>query len=350
MNFPNAPGPADSSGRARLPSKLSPMLATPGVPPRGDAGWAYEMKWDGVRALAFIEDRQLRLASRTGRDITVAYPELTGLGPAAGVQLLLDGEVVAFDDGRPSFAQLQQRMHVTSAVQAARLSGQVPGVLPDLRCPVRGRAPAAGPAVCPQAGAPGGAGSFERRQLADPALLHGVRGRRRAGGIPRAGPGRHRGQTAGLPVPARAAVRGVAEDQEHPPPGGRRRRVETRRGGKDWPARLPAGRRAEPPPAWSTPGMSAPASPGRRSSCSATGWPPGSSPPARSRVRGCRARTPGERSGSGRTWSSTWPSRCGHRRAGSAPPPIKGCATTRIPPRSSAQPQGPLRSALPPRC
>ena len=83
MNFPNAPGPADSSGRARLPSKLSPMLATPGVPPRGDAGWAYEMKWDGVRALAFIEDGQLRLASRTGRDITVAYPELTALGPAA---------------------------------------------------------------------------------------------------------------------------------------------------------------------------------------------------------------------------------------------------------------------------
>ena len=60
------------------------MLATPGVPPHGDAGWAYEMKWDGVRALAFIEDGQLRLASRTGRDITVAYPELTALGAAAG--------------------------------------------------------------------------------------------------------------------------------------------------------------------------------------------------------------------------------------------------------------------------
>ncbi len=64
---------------------------------------------------------QLRLASRTGRDITVAYPELSALGPAAGnAKLLLDGEVVAFDDGRPSFAQLQQRMHVTSAAQAVR--------------------------------------------------------------------------------------------------------------------------------------------------------------------------------------------------------------------------------------
>jgi len=102
------------------------MFATPGVLPGNDAGWAYEMKWDGVRALAFIEDGQLRLASRTGRDITVAYPELSALGPASGTQLLLDGEVVAFDDGRPSFAQLQQRMHVTSAAQAARLSAQIP--------------------------------------------------------------------------------------------------------------------------------------------------------------------------------------------------------------------------------
>ena len=123
---PEAQEPADGPGRAGLPAKLSPMLAVPGALPGDDAGWAYEMKLDGVRALAFIDDGELRLASRTGRDITVAYPELSALGPAAGTQLLLDGEVVAFDDGRPSFAQLQQRMHVTSATQAVRLSGQIP--------------------------------------------------------------------------------------------------------------------------------------------------------------------------------------------------------------------------------
>jgi bifunctional non-homologous end joining protein LigD len=109
-----------------MPAQLSPMLAAPGALPGDDAGWAYEMKWDGIRALAFIQDGHLRLASRTGRDITVAYPELAALGPAAGLPVLLDGEVVAFDDGRPSFAQLQQRMHVTSAAQAARLSGPIP--------------------------------------------------------------------------------------------------------------------------------------------------------------------------------------------------------------------------------
>ena len=110
---PEAQEPADGPGRAGLPARLAPMLAVPGALPGDDAGWAYEMKWDGVRALAFIDDGELRLASRTGRDITVAYPELSALGPAAGAKPPLDGEVVAFDDGRPSFAQLQQRMHVT---------------------------------------------------------------------------------------------------------------------------------------------------------------------------------------------------------------------------------------------
>ena len=126
MILPGAQDPADGPDWVRLPARLSPMLATPGALPADDADWAYEMKWDGVRALAFIDDGQLRLASRTAQDITVAYPELAALGSAAGTQLLLDGEVVAFDDGRPSFAQLQQRMHVTSAAQAARLSGQIP--------------------------------------------------------------------------------------------------------------------------------------------------------------------------------------------------------------------------------
>jgi bifunctional non-homologous end joining protein LigD len=127
MNDPYAQGRAGGSGPARMPTLLSPMLAVPGALPRDDAGWAFEMKWDGVRALAFIDGGQVRLASRTGRDITVAYPELAALGAAAGGgPLLLDGEIVAFEDGRPSFAQLQPRMHVTSATAAARLSARIP--------------------------------------------------------------------------------------------------------------------------------------------------------------------------------------------------------------------------------
>jgi bifunctional non-homologous end joining protein LigD len=118
-------------GWSPLPASLAPMLAQPGSPPAGRlAEWAVEMKWDGVRALAFIEHGLLRLVSRTGKDISATYPDLAGLGPAvaaaAGGQALLDGEVVAFTDGRPDFEALQPRMHVSSADAAFRLSATIP--------------------------------------------------------------------------------------------------------------------------------------------------------------------------------------------------------------------------------
>jgi bifunctional non-homologous end joining protein LigD len=121
-------------GWSPLPASLAPMLALPGAPPTGRlAEWAVEMKWDGVRALAFISDGGLRLVSRTGKDISATYPDLAGLGPAvtawsavAGGQALLDGEIVAFTDGRPDFEALQPRMHVASADAAFRLSSLIP--------------------------------------------------------------------------------------------------------------------------------------------------------------------------------------------------------------------------------
>ena len=91
------------------------MLATPATdPPAGD-GWAFEIKWDGVRALAFLDESGTKVASRRGEDTTPRYPELAGMAAAlGGRQAVLDGEVVAFDaDGRPSFQSLQRRMGLT---------------------------------------------------------------------------------------------------------------------------------------------------------------------------------------------------------------------------------------------
>jgi bifunctional non-homologous end joining protein LigD len=108
---------------------MHPMLATPGTfPTRDPHAWAVEMKWDGVRALAFIEAGRLTLRSRTGKDITGTYPELAGLGNAVGRrQALLDGEIVAFNPaGQPDFEALQPRMHVTDPGQARRLAGVTP--------------------------------------------------------------------------------------------------------------------------------------------------------------------------------------------------------------------------------
>ena len=124
----NGRGTGTRPQRVPLPMWVRPMLASGDGFPQDAAAWAYELKWDGVRASAYIQDgRLLRLLSRTGRDITVTYPELRGLGPAAHAgQLVLDGEIAAFEQGRPSFEALQDRIHVSSAAQADRLAARHP--------------------------------------------------------------------------------------------------------------------------------------------------------------------------------------------------------------------------------
>src|SRR4051794_31043060 len=106
------------------------MLATPTAElPTGD-GWAWEMKWDGVRALATVERGTLRLVNRRGIDITHRYPELHGLGDALrGTDAVLDGELVIFDGPRPDFQLMQRRMHVDSERDIARLSDELPAVI-----------------------------------------------------------------------------------------------------------------------------------------------------------------------------------------------------------------------------
>ncbi|WP_204033971.1 non-homologous end-joining DNA ligase [Micromonospora qiuiae] len=104
---------------------LKPMLAMTGQLPAG-AGWAYEFKWDGVRALADIAAGRQRLYARSGVEITTAYPELIPLAEQVD-DALLDGEVVLFDQaGRPSFTALAERMHVRNPAKAARLAATIP--------------------------------------------------------------------------------------------------------------------------------------------------------------------------------------------------------------------------------
>ena len=120
--------PPEDPDREPMPERIEPMLARSGPLPREDGRWAYEIKWDGVRAIGSVQGGRLRLASRNGRDITPRYPELRGLGRALGSQeAILDGEVVAFGpDGRPSFQRLQGRMHLTSESAVRRLSEREP--------------------------------------------------------------------------------------------------------------------------------------------------------------------------------------------------------------------------------
>ena len=101
------------------------MLATAGPLPTG-AGWSYELKWDGVRAVAVLSGGKARLYARSGAEITLAYPELAGLAGAVP-DAVLDGEIVALDAaGRPSFQALAERMHVRDRERAGQLAVTVP--------------------------------------------------------------------------------------------------------------------------------------------------------------------------------------------------------------------------------
>lgn len=117
-------------GGEEMPTALVPMLAKAGpVPPaREDASWAYEIKWDGVRAVCFSEPGRMRFVTRNGNDVTARYPELARMNRALSMhRVVLDGEVVAFDDqGRPSFGALQGRMHLAKESAVRRLAKENP--------------------------------------------------------------------------------------------------------------------------------------------------------------------------------------------------------------------------------
>lgn len=111
-----------------MPAFVAPMLAE--LHTRAPVGpeWAFEFKWDGVRALARWDGWRLTLLGRNRTDFTPRYPELDSLDEVLGDRnAILDGEIVALDDqGRPNFERLQRRMHVTDPRRALALSRTTP--------------------------------------------------------------------------------------------------------------------------------------------------------------------------------------------------------------------------------
>jgi bifunctional non-homologous end joining protein LigD len=107
-----------------LPSSVKPMLAVAGKLPTDSENWAFEVKWDGIRAVLFVEGGRVRALSRNDLDVTVSFPELADIGKYLGMTTcVIDGEIVALgEDGRPSFSRLQQRMHVSNQREAKRRS------------------------------------------------------------------------------------------------------------------------------------------------------------------------------------------------------------------------------------
>ena len=121
--------PPSDPGRVPVPSEVRPMLATPTPTVPTGPGWAWEMKWDGVRALATVDGGRVRLVNRSGGDISHRYPELRALGLALGsTEVVCDGELVVFDGPRPDFQLMQRRIHVDGERDIRRLATELPVV------------------------------------------------------------------------------------------------------------------------------------------------------------------------------------------------------------------------------
>ncbi|MGQ0825522.1 MAG: non-homologous end-joining DNA ligase [Actinomycetota bacterium] len=122
--------PPEDPERELPPEGLRPMVATLAKqPPTGD-GWAWELKWDGIRALGYVDAGRLRLFTRNGNEVSRRYPELRQLAVELGTRdAILDGEIVTFDEqGRPNFERLQRRMHVDNDHTIRKLVNEVPAV------------------------------------------------------------------------------------------------------------------------------------------------------------------------------------------------------------------------------
>lgn len=115
--------PPARSRQLRLPTFIEPMLARPGKPFDSD-NYLFEIKWDGTRALAFI-DKDVRLLNRRRVEMGSRYPELADLRklPKGTV---LDGEIVVMRDGKPDFAALQAREHTRDLRRIASLARRTP--------------------------------------------------------------------------------------------------------------------------------------------------------------------------------------------------------------------------------
>ena len=119
------------SGKAeRLPIQLLPMLAESRDAPFAGTGWMWEPKLDGYRALAFIDDKEVKLRSRRGLELTASFPKLAAeLAQQQVKGMVLDGEIVAFGaDGRPSFAALQERVQLKTEREIAQADRATPTV------------------------------------------------------------------------------------------------------------------------------------------------------------------------------------------------------------------------------
>jgi bifunctional non-homologous end joining protein LigD len=119
--------PADPT-REQMPDGLRPMLATPGTLPKDEKRFGFEIRWSGLRALAYVEGGRVRLADADANDVGATFPEIRAMGRALGTtEVVLDGVLMATGaDGRPDADRMARRLAAHSDSTVRRLASAVP--------------------------------------------------------------------------------------------------------------------------------------------------------------------------------------------------------------------------------
>lgn len=99
---------------------FKPMLLKEIDKPFDSSDYLYELKFDGIRALVFVSNKEIRIQSRNKKDITLFFPELLNLKNNLTKNVIFDGEIVIFKDGKPNFKEVSKRLHLKNKVLIER--------------------------------------------------------------------------------------------------------------------------------------------------------------------------------------------------------------------------------------
>jgi len=106
---------------------LRPMLLKEVFKPFQDTNYLYELKFDGIRVLLYVNSKSIKCLTRNGHEVSILYPELAEIKQLVGHKsVIFDGEIVAFKNGKPSFSELQKRSHLKNKLKIKSMMSEIP--------------------------------------------------------------------------------------------------------------------------------------------------------------------------------------------------------------------------------
>ena len=109
-----------------ISKNITPMLIAENQPPFDDENYLYELKLDGIRCLAFLDQNEVVLQNKRGKRVINIYPELSQINKQIKSRCILDGEIIVLDNGKPDFFEIQRRSLMSNPFKIQLASNKLP--------------------------------------------------------------------------------------------------------------------------------------------------------------------------------------------------------------------------------